>query len=126
MPPLKVGRVSRNFGFLLPTLHLTSLAVTVGKLCFVHADASFFQSPNLSNTHIQLTTTTVYSQIINKSLRQKRIRCKIVLPQKNVVWFTRSISVLELWRWSDRNGGLVRWSEGLQSRINPTRSLARS
>ena len=72
MPPLKVGRKSRNFGFLLATLHLTSLAVTV----------SFFQSPNLSNTHIQLATTTLYSEIIVKSLRQKRNRCKILLPHK--------------------------------------------
>ena len=93
MPPLKVGRMSRNFGFLLPTLHLTSLAITVGKLCFVHADASFFQSPSLSNTHIQLTTTTVYSQIINKSLRQKRIRCKIVLPQKKTLYSLQGVSL---------------------------------
>ena len=96
MPSLKLGRISRRFGFLLATLHLTSLAITVGKLCLVHADSSFFQSPSLSDTHVQLAPTTVYSQIIVNSLRQKRNRCKILLPQnKNVVWFTRGISVLE-------------------------------
>ena len=90
MPPLKLGRISGRFGFLLATLHLTSLAITVGKLCLVHADSSFFQSPSLSDTHVQLAPTTVYSQIIVNSLRQKRNRRK-----KNVVWFTRGISVLE-------------------------------
>ena len=82
MPSLKLGRISRRFGFLLATLHLTSLAITVGKLCLVHADSSFFQSPSLSDTHVQLAPTTVYSKIIVKSLRQRRIRCKILLPQK--------------------------------------------
>lgn len=81
--------MSRNFGFLLAILHLTSLAITVGKLCLVHADASFFQSPNLSNTHIQLASTTVYNQIIIESLRQKRSRCKMLLPEKIVVCFTK-------------------------------------
>ena len=79
MPPLKLGRISRRFGFLLATLHLTSLAITVGKLCLVHADSSFFQSPSLSDTDVQLAPTTVYSQIIVNSLRQKRNRCKKTL-----------------------------------------------
>ena len=82
MPPLKLGRISRHFLFLLATLHLTALAITVGKLCHVHADSSFFQSPSLSDTHVQLAPTTVYSQIIVNSLRQKRIRCKILMPPK--------------------------------------------
>lgn len=93
MPPLKVGRMSRNFGFLLATLHLTSLEITVGKLCLMHADASFFQSPSLSNTHIRLATTTVYSQIIIKSLRQKRIRCKILLPQEKTLYGLQGVSL---------------------------------
>lgn len=93
MPPLKLGRISRRFGFLLATLHLTSLAITVGKLCLVHADSSFFQSPSLSDTHVQLAPTTVYSQIIVNSLRQKRNRCKILVSQKKTLYGLQGVSL---------------------------------
>ena len=103
MPPLKLGRISRRFGFLLATLHLTSLAVTEGKLCLVHADSSFFQSPSLSDTHVQLAPTTVYSQIIVNSLRQKRNRRKKTLyglQGVSLCW-----SLLRFWPSQDFPGG---------------------